>query len=104
VAERPGWTMAPRKTRRKPKRKKPLRASMRSLRHVRFRLADLDQARRDAIGLGLLAGGAFFAFVFYFGWDGGKVGGALNDALAFLLGDVAYLVPLLLVGAGAALI
>jgi S-DNA-T family DNA segregation ATPase FtsK/SpoIIIE len=95
--------MAPRKTRRKPKRKKPLRASLRSLRHVRFRLADLDQARRDAIGLGLLAGGAFFAFVFYFGWDGGKVGGALNDALAFLLGDVAYLVPLLLVGAGAAL-
>jgi DNA segregation ATPase FtsK/SpoIIIE, S-DNA-T family len=95
--------MAPRKTRRRPKTKKPLRASLRSLRPGRFRLASLDQARRDAIGVGLLAAGAFSAFVFYFGWDGGKVGGALKDALAFLLGDVAYLAPLLLFGAGAAL-
>jgi DNA segregation ATPase FtsK/SpoIIIE, S-DNA-T family len=95
--------MAPRKTRRKKKTRKPLQASLRSLRPGRFRLADLDQARRDAIGIGLLAAAAFFAFVFYFGWDGGEVGGALKDALAFLLGDVAYLVPLLLFGAGAAL-
>jgi S-DNA-T family DNA segregation ATPase FtsK/SpoIIIE len=96
--------MAPRKTRRRRKTKKPLRASLRALGHRRFRLAELDQARRDAIGLGLLGGGVFFAFVFYFGWDGGKVGGALNDALAFVLGDVAYVVPLLLFGAGASFI
>src|SRR5439155_10795384 len=39
----------------------------------------------------------------YFGWEGGKVGGGLADVLRFLLGKVAYLVPLVLLGAGSAL-
>lgn len=29
-----------------------------------------DQQRLDAIGLGLMAAAVFFAFVFYFGWQG----------------------------------
>jgi DNA segregation ATPase FtsK/SpoIIIE, S-DNA-T family len=98
--------MAQTKTRRKRKTRKPAKASLRSFRSLRrahFRLGELDQSRRDAIGLALVAAGAFFAFVFYFGWDGGKVGAALKDAFEFLLGHVAYLMPPVLFGAGAAL-
>jgi DNA segregation ATPase FtsK/SpoIIIE, S-DNA-T family len=95
--------MAPRKTRRKKKTRKPLQASLRSLRPGSFRLSDLDQSRRDALGLGCLAAGALFAFIFYFGWEGGKVGAGLADSLTFLLGSVAYVMPLVLFGAGAAL-
>jgi S-DNA-T family DNA segregation ATPase FtsK/SpoIIIE len=95
---------AKRKTPRKRKtRRKPLRASARSLRPSSFRLSELDQSRRDAIGFGLIAAGVLFAFIFYFGWEGGKVGAGLADALRFVLGAVAYLMPLVLFGAGAAL-
>jgi S-DNA-T family DNA segregation ATPase FtsK/SpoIIIE len=67
-------------------------------------MSELEQSQRDAIGLGLVAAGAFFSFVFYFGWEGGKVGEGLAEALIFFLGKVAYLVPLGLLGAGAALV
>src|SRR2546428_1011639 len=96
--------MAPPKTRRKRKTKKPLRRSLRGFRPDRIRLGELDQSRRDAIGLGLIATGAFFAFVFYFGWDGGRVGHILAQALRFVFGDVAYLAPLALFASGAALL
>jgi S-DNA-T family DNA segregation ATPase FtsK/SpoIIIE len=96
--------MAQRKPRRKRKTKrKPLQASLRSLRPRHFRLADLDQPRRDALGFGLIAAGALFAFIFYFGWDGGKVGAGLADAFAFFIGAVRYVMPLVLFGGGAAL-
>src|SRR2546428_3299860 len=96
--------MAPPKTRRKRKTKKPLRRSLRGFRPDRIRLGELDQSRRDAIGLGLIATGAFFAFVFYFGWDGGRVGHILAQGLRFVFGDVAYLAPLALLAGGAALL
>ena len=52
-----------------------------------------------------LAGiGALFACVFYFGFDGGRVGHVLSEALRFFFGAVAYLTPLVLLGAAAALI
>jgi DNA segregation ATPase FtsK/SpoIIIE, S-DNA-T family len=95
--------MAKTKPRRKRKTRKPLQASLRTLRPRRLRLAQLDQSRRDALGLGCLAGGALLALVLYLGWDGGSVGSALVDAFTFLLGNVAYLVPLIMFGAGAAL-
>ena len=56
----------------------------------------LEQHQLDLIGLGLVALAAFMSFVFYLGWDGGKVGEALASAFVFLLGDVAYLVPVAL--------
>jgi DNA segregation ATPase FtsK/SpoIIIE, S-DNA-T family len=58
----------------------------------------------DLIGLGLVALAAFFAFVFYLGWDGGKVGETLGDGFIYLFGGVGYLVPIAMFGAGAVLV
>ena len=79
-------------------------ARMFSFARERIRVPELEQQHLDVAGLGLLALAAFFAFVLYFGWDGGRVGGALALALRFLLGGVAYLVPAALLGAGAVLV
>src|SRR4051794_6631769 len=59
-----------------------------------------DQQRLDAIGLGLMAAAVFFAFVFYFGWEGGKLGNGLATGMEYLIGQGAYLVPLGLAAAG----
>jgi S-DNA-T family DNA segregation ATPase FtsK/SpoIIIE len=67
-------------------------------------MSELEQSQLDAIGLGLVGIGVFFSFVFYFGWDGGRVGQLLADAFVFFLGKVAYLVPLSLLAAGAVLV
>jgi DNA segregation ATPase FtsK/SpoIIIE, S-DNA-T family len=67
-------------------------------------MSELEQSQLDAIGLGLVGVGVFFSFVFYFGWDGGRVGQLLADAFVFFLGKVAYLVPLSLLVAGAVLV
>ena len=64
----------------------------------------MSQAQIDALGLGLVAAGAFFGLVFYGGWDGGEVGGAVSDGFRFVLGLVAYVAPVALVAAGLALI
>src|SRR3954447_3177976 len=102
--------MAARKTARKPtKRKKARKGPRPSARglltgHRLPRISELDQSRRDALGLGLLGLAVLLAFVFYFGWDGGRVGHALSEALRFFLGAIAYLVPLLLLASGAALL
>ncbi|MBJ7458009.1 MAG: DNA translocase FtsK 4TM domain-containing protein [Thermoleophilaceae bacterium] len=59
-----------------------------------------DQQRLDAIGLGLMAAAVFFAFVFYFGWQGGNLGNAIATGMEYLIGQGAYLVPLGLAAAG----
>jgi S-DNA-T family DNA segregation ATPase FtsK/SpoIIIE len=84
------------------RRRKARWASIRSLRPVR--LSELEQSQLDAIGLGLVGAGVFFSFVFYFGWDGGRVGEILADAFVFFLGGVAYLLPLSLLATGAVLV
>jgi DNA segregation ATPase FtsK/SpoIIIE, S-DNA-T family len=94
--------MAARKTARKKRKRKAPRAKVPSLRLPR--MSELDQSRRDALGLGFAGLGALLAFVFYFGWDGGRVGHILSEALRFFAGAVAYLTPLVLIGAAAALI
>ena len=53
------------------------------------RLPQFEQRDLDLIGLALVAVAVFFSFVFYLGWDGGKVGEALADGLIFLFGGVA---------------
>jgi len=64
----------------------------------------LSEQDLDLIGLGLVALAAFFAFVFYLGWDGGKVGETLGDGFIYLFGGVGYLVPIAMFGAGAVLV
>ena len=68
------------------------------------RPADLEQRHLDLIGLTLVSLGVYLTFVLYLGWDGGKVGAGAESALTFLLGQVAYTLPLALFLAGAALI
>jgi DNA segregation ATPase FtsK/SpoIIIE, S-DNA-T family len=75
-----------------------------SLRLPRLKLSELEQSQLDAIGLGLVAAGAFFSLVFYFGWDGGQVGEALAEGFVYVFGAVAYLLPLALLVAGSAVI
>src|SRR5437868_5564748 len=80
------------------------RAAMLTRLWDRARAPELEQRHLDVAGLGLVALGAFFAFVIYLGWDGGKVGGGLALGLRFLLGGVAYLVPVALFAGGAILV
>jgi DNA segregation ATPase FtsK/SpoIIIE, S-DNA-T family len=87
----------PKKTR-KPA-KKPARRSA-----PEFKLPTLEPHHVDLIGLGLVGLAAFFAPVFYFGWDGGKVGEALASAFVYLLGGVAYLVPIAFFTSGALIV
>jgi DNA segregation ATPase FtsK/SpoIIIE, S-DNA-T family len=67
-------------------------------------LPHFSEQELDLIGLGLVALAAFFAFVFYLGWDGGKVGETLGDGFVYLFGGVGYLAPIALFGAGAVLV
>ena len=59
-----------------------------------------SQQRRDALGLALLAASVFFVFVLYLGWQGGRLGGAAENALTALCGRAALLVPIALAVAG----
>src|SRR4051795_12918031 len=79
-----------------PRRQQPSLPKLPSLR--------LEQHQLDLIGLGCVALAAFLAFVFYLGWDGGKVGEGLADGFVFLFGGVGYLVPIALFGTGAVLV
>jgi S-DNA-T family DNA segregation ATPase FtsK/SpoIIIE len=44
-------------------------------------------------GLGLIAAGIFLATLFWFGWDGGVVGGAVQDGFESAVGAAAYVAP-----------
>ena len=90
-----------------PKRSKP--AGRPPVRATRSSFAwptmpQLEQRHLDLIGLGLVALASFFAFVFYLGWDGGKVGHGLQQGFTLLFGKVGYLAPLALFGAGAIMV
>jgi S-DNA-T family DNA segregation ATPase FtsK/SpoIIIE len=67
---------------------------------VWLRLPGLDQRELDLIGLFLVAVGVFLACVLYLGWAGGEVGGALTDGARYLVGSIAYGVPVALVAGG----
>jgi len=96
--------MAKRRTRRTKASRKRSRSKSRLRRPGLPNFSELSQTQIDVLGLALAALGAFFAFVFYGGWEGGKVGEALATGLQFVLGSVAYLVPALLVLVGLGLI
>jgi S-DNA-T family DNA segregation ATPase FtsK/SpoIIIE len=82
-------------------RKKPgaRKASTKPRKKVSPPVGGLDQKTLDLIGLGLLALAAYFSFVLYFGWDGGRLGSALSDGLFGVFGLVSFLVPPFLVAA-----
>ncbi len=64
----------------------------------------LEQRHYDLIGLALIAISVYLAFVLYFGWNGGRVGGWTQTVLTDVAGRVAYVVPVALGGWGVALI
>jgi DNA segregation ATPase FtsK/SpoIIIE, S-DNA-T family len=82
------------------KRKPPTMAERLRVPH----LPELDQQQADVWGIGLVLASVLFAFVFYFNWDGGKVGYGLAEGLRWLFGGVAYLTPVALFAAGTLLI
>ena len=88
-------------TRRAPARRQPAKRQRRDPREL---VEGLEQRHLDVIGLGLVAFGVYLAFVLYLGWDGGRVGGWIADALAQGFGQVAYVVPLALAAWGGSLI
>src|SRR5262245_373699 len=89
-------------TKKKPAARKPAaRRARRAVPHLH--LPALEQRHRDLIGLGLVAAGLFFAFLVYFGWDGGRAGSQAVEGMRWLLGAGHYLVPVALVAAGAIL-
>jgi S-DNA-T family DNA segregation ATPase FtsK/SpoIIIE len=51
-------------------------------------------------GLGLIAAGSFLATLFWFGWDGGVVGGVVQDGFESAVGAAAYAAPAALVVLG----
>ncbi len=73
-------------------------------RRSRAGLPALEQRHWDLIGLALVAFAVFLGFVLYRGRDGGKLGARTVDGLTWLLGDIAYAVPVALAAIGAILV
>ncbi|MDQ3729295.1 MAG: DNA translocase FtsK, partial [Actinomycetota bacterium] len=89
--------------------KRPVkRAPVKRTPDVRQRARDafggLEQRHFDLIGLLMIAMGVYASFVLYLGWDGGRVGAWLESALEYSVGQVAYIVPLMVFSLGLALI
>src|SRR5204863_115841 len=85
TAKRPAAAMAGSTTRKKTatKKRKPVRRAPTMADRLRVpRLPELEQQQADVWGIGLVLLAVLFAFVFYFGWDGGKVGSGLAEAKA----------------------
>ena len=65
----------------------------------------LQQRHLDVIGLFLIAAGVYLAFVFFFGWDGGKVGYGVETGFEYLVGEVgARIATVLMLAIGAMLV
>jgi S-DNA-T family DNA segregation ATPase FtsK/SpoIIIE len=64
----------------------------------------IEQRHLDLIGLGLVAVATYLFCVLYLGWDGGRVGGGASEALAYVAGACAVLVPVAIAAAGVALV
>src|SRR3954447_22383427 len=87
------------------KKRKPARRGPTIADRVRVpRFPELNQQQRDVWGIGLVLASLLLSFVFYFGWDGGKVGSGMAEALRWLFGGVAYLTPVALFAAGTLLV
>jgi S-DNA-T family DNA segregation ATPase FtsK/SpoIIIE len=87
-------------TKRRPARREPTMADRLRVPSI----PELDQKQADVWGVGLVLASVLFAFVFYFGWDGGKVGSGMAEGLRWLFGGVAYLTPVALFAIGTLLV
>src|SRR3954463_7097126 len=97
--------MPPARRRPKPKKPVPPKQKPRARRSAsRWQPPKLDQRHFDVIGLALVATAIFFSFVVYLDWDGGRAGDAAVEGLQILIGAVHYLVPAVLMAAGAILV
>jgi DNA segregation ATPase FtsK/SpoIIIE, S-DNA-T family len=95
----PAKRKPPQKRKPAAKKRKPARRARRSSGVPR-----LEQRHWDLIGLGLVAFSVFLGFVLYRGRDGGDLGEATVDGLTWLMGDIAYAVPVALAAIGAILV
>ncbi|HEX6116468.1 MAG TPA: DNA translocase FtsK [Solirubrobacterales bacterium] len=71
---------------------------------VRRGTGRLEQRHYDVIGLALVAAALYLGFVLYLDSDGGRVGEALTVGIGWTAGAAGYAFPILLAGAGLALI
>jgi DNA segregation ATPase FtsK/SpoIIIE, S-DNA-T family len=91
--------MAPRKRSRRLRPKVPAR-----IRKMRKRRRARGRQHPELIGLGLLSLGFFLAVIVWLDWEGGVIGGKIDEWLAALLGDGRLGVPLILIGLGALMV
>ena len=61
----------------------------------------LERHHWDLIGLALVVFGVFLAFPLYMGWDGGEAGAWIVKSSRWLVGEIAYALPVAFVIAGA---
>src|SRR4051812_21547327 len=85
----------------KPAARKPAKRRATRAPSWRQSLPVLEQRHMDMIGLALVALGVFLAFPLYLGWDGGHAGAWTVKASRYLVGEIAYALPVALVIAGA---
>jgi DNA segregation ATPase FtsK/SpoIIIE, S-DNA-T family len=67
-------------------------------------LSELDQRQIDMLGFATIAVGVFMGFVLYGGWNGGRVGQGLAQALGWCVGEAKVFAPIALVAGGGALL
>ena len=86
------------------RRKRPLRPRVPSRVKKRRQSRTRSQHENELLGLALLALGLVFCAILYIGLDGGSVGSWLADALHEVLGQAAYVLPVVLLALGSLLL
>src|ERR687888_1374310 len=75
----------------------PARVKRRSKRQPR---TQRSAHQSELLGLGILAAGLVLSAILYLGLDGGSVGSWVADALRAVIGEAAYVLPLVLLAVG----
>ena len=86
------------------RKKRPLRPRVPSRVKKRRQRRSRSQHENELLGLALVALGLVFSAILYLGLDGGAVGSWLALALDDVLGDAAYVLPLVLLALGGLLL
>ena len=86
------------------RKKRPLRPRVPSRVKKRARPRKRSHHENELLGLALLALGLVFCAILYLGLDGGAVGSWLADALQQVLGNAAYVLPIVLLALGGLLL
>ncbi|MGH3135807.1 MAG: DNA translocase FtsK [Gaiellaceae bacterium] len=86
------------------RKKRPLRPRVPSRVKKRKQPRVRSHHENELLGLALLALGLVFCAILYLGLDGGAVGSWLADALREVLGDAAYVLPVVLLALGGLLL